>query len=122
MTVAEHTPPMTLDEALELGTVLDYAEYRTAARELHKRRLQQSKRLADAESEYQKTKAKAMVRLVASGVSATEAKERVKGEDDVAAAAVDRQLQVEILDAIKEDGWNLRKLAEWSMVERGAAQ
>ena len=36
-------------------------------------------------------------------------------EDDVAAAAIERDLQAELLETIKEDGWNLRKLAEWSM-------
>jgi hypothetical protein len=115
MSAAELTPPMSLEEALELGSVLEYSDYRTAARELHTRRLQQGKRLADAEAHYQRTKAAAMVRLIHSGVSATEARERVKGEDDVSAAAIDRTFQEEVRDALKEDAWNLRKLAEWSM-------
>lgn len=121
--VDELVPPMALSEALEIGSIIDYGDYRKAVRELHRRRIMQAKRSAHAEANYQKVKARKLFILIhgdpenpgAPTFSATEAKERVKGEDDVAAAAIERDLQAELLETIKEDGWNLRKLAEWSM-------
>lgn len=120
--IDEHVPPMALSEALEIGSIIDYSDYRKAVREIHRRRIMQAKRSAHAEANYQKVKAKALIRLIhgdpdnpdAKTCSVTEARERVKGEDDVAAAAIERDLQVELLDVIKEDGFNLRKLADWS--------
>lgn len=118
----QHVPPMALSEALEIGSIIDYSDYRSACREIHRRRIMQAKRSAHAEAEYQKTKARRLFILIhgdpedpeAQTFSATEAKERVKGEDDVAAAAIERDLQAELLEVIKEDGFNLRKLADWS--------
>lgn len=123
MSVEEHVPPMALSEALEMGTIIDYSDFRGACREIHRRRIMQAKRAAHAEADYQKTKAKTLFRLIhgdpenpdAPTFSATEAKERVKGEPEVALAAIERDLQAELLEVIKEDGWNLRKLADWSM-------
>lgn len=122
MSAPELEPPMSISEALELGSIIDYSDYRQACRELHRRRIMQAKRSASAEANYQKVKALALIRLIhgdpnnpdAETCSATEAKERVRGEDDVAAAAIEKLLQAELLDTIKEDGFNLRKLADWS--------
>jgi hypothetical protein len=118
----QHVPPMAISEALKLGSIIDYSDYRSACREIHRRRIMQAKRSAHAEAHYQKVKAKALFRLIhgdpenpdAPTFSATEAKERVKGEDEVATAAIERDLQAELLEVIKEDGWNLRTLADWS--------
>lgn len=131
------TPPM------QLGDVLDEDEFRRAARTLLTRRTsavdhyeRQAKLTAEAEANYQKVKATRYLTIKNTGgtdgraVAAAEAGERIKGDDEVAEAMIDRDLKRELLRARREDiaGIDealsvLRRVAEWSMQleARGAA-
>lgn len=136
---AQHTPPMSLPEPIALGDVIEYQDFRTAARTLLERRTaavrnyqEQAQQAADAEATYQQRKAARYVELKNTGgpdsgpVSAAEAGERLRGDDQVREAQIRRDLHHELLRARREDiaGVDealatLRRLAEWSQLERG---
>lgn len=120
----QHRKPM------ELGEVIDYQDFRTASRELIQQRQravehyeQQCAIAAKAEADYQEVKATRLVTIKAEQqISGTEAVARIKGDDLVRAALIDRDREVEILKAkreriegIDEASAHLRKLADWSM-------
>lgn len=106
---------------------ITYPEFRQGARDLAERRhkaveelIEQINLAAIAEGNYQRTKAGAFVRLK-KDCTATEAEARVKGEDDVAEAGQDRDIQRDLvkagyarLDTIDAERATLHRLAEWS--------
>lgn len=117
-------PPM------DLGDTLDYSDYRRAAHEQIRRRQtavanyeRQVEVAADAEATYQRAKAKCLIALKAeTGVSSTEAVARIKGEDEVAIAMIERDLQqgklkarLEDIATVDESSFHLRKVGDWSM-------
>ena len=137
----QHRPPMSLPDPIELGDVIDYQSFREAAHKLLTRRTEavrayqaQAQETANAEGTYQGTKASTYVTLKNTGgtdggaVAAAEAGERLRGDDKVREAQIRRDLHRELLRARREDiaGIDealatLRRLAEWSQTERGAA-
>ena len=130
-------PPMTL------GDVLDYPDFRRAAHTLLTRRTkaiqnyqEQANVTAEKEAAYQRLKARRYIEIKNTGgvdggmVAAAEAGERIKGDDEVSAALIDRDLHRELLRARREDisGIDealatLRRVGEWSQAleMRGAA-
>lgn len=125
---------MTLADPIELGDVIDYSDFRSAARALLDRRRDavaafqtQAQTTAEAEADYQRTKARRFVALK-SNVTVTEAEVRLKGDEEVAVAMIERDVQREALRArradiegVDEALATLRRLADWSQAERGAA-
>lgn len=130
----QHRRPMTIDDPIELGDVIDYQDFRTASRTLLDRRRDavaafqtQAQTTAEAEAHYQRTKAQRFVALK-SNITVTEAEMRIKGDEEVAVAMIERDVQREALKArradiegVDEALATLRRLAEWSQTERGAA-
>jgi hypothetical protein len=137
--MANPNAPMDLPGPIKLGDVIDYDDFRSASRQLLERRAEavkafqeQATKTAAAERFYQQTKATVYIQLKNTGgpdgkmISATEAGDRIKGDDDVSEAQVKRDLQAHLLQARREDikGCDealatLRKLGEWSMQQRG---